>query len=32
LSFFSPDTLSLAAFVAASLIFLPMSAMLITLL
>jgi hypothetical protein len=32
LSFFSPDTLSLTAFVAAPLIFLPMSAMLITLL
>ena len=32
LPFFSPDTLSLAAFVAASLTFFPMSAMLITLL
>jgi hypothetical protein len=32
LPFLSPDTLSLAAFVAAPLIFLPMSAMLITLL
>ncbi len=32
LPFFSPDTLSLAAFVAASLTFLPMPAMLITLL
>jgi hypothetical protein len=32
LPFFSPDTLSLAAFVAAPLIFLPMSAVLITLL
>jgi hypothetical protein len=31
LPFLSPDTLSLAAFVAASLTFLPMSAMLITL-